>query len=328
MSRVAPASIVGKIVGPVGFGLMGFTRPWAPIDYSVATKVMKTALEQDANYWNGGLHYGTPTANSLHLLKHYFTTYPEDREKVILSIKGAYNVATHEPDCSPEGIKTSIETALSILDGTKKIDIFECARVDPNVPIETSIATLAKYVKDGKIGGIGISEASETTIRRAHKIHPIAAAEIELSLFTTDALTNGVLSACHELGIAIIAYSPLGRGWLTGELRQYSDLAETDMRRMLPRFQPDVFDNNVKLVDAVDLIAKRKGVTLAQVAIAWVRAQGAIPIPGATTEERVLENFRDVQLTEEELAEIQIALDRLPIQGERYGGRHEKLLNL
>ncbi|KAL4953196.1 NADP-dependent oxidoreductase domain-containing protein [Aspergillus filifer] len=328
MSDVAPASIVGKIVGPVGFGLMGFTRPWAPVEYSVARKVMKKALEQGANYWNGGLHYGTPTANSLHLLKNYFTTYPEDREKVILSIKGAYNASTHEPDCSPEGIKTSIETALSILEGTKEIDIFECARVDPNVPIETSIATLAQFLKEGKIGGIGISEASETTIRRAHKVHPIAAAEIELSLFTTDALMNGVVSACHELEIPIIAYSPLGRGWLTGKLRKYSDLAETDMRRMLPRFQPDVFDNNIKLVDAVDLIAKRKGVTLAQVAIAWVCAQGAIPIPGATTEERVLENFRNVELTEEDLAEIQVALDRLPIKGERYGGRHEKLLNL
>ncbi|KAL4946523.1 hypothetical protein BDV06DRAFT_86902 [Aspergillus oleicola] len=328
MARVAPASLVGKIVGPVGFGLMGFSRPWAPIEYSVATKVMKTALEQGANFWNGGLHYGTPTANSLHLLKHYFTTYPEDASKVILSIKGAYSLATHEPDCSPEGIKSSIETALSILDGTKKIDIFECARVDPNVPIETSIAALAEFVESGKIGGIGISEASEGTIRKAHKVHPITAAEIELSLFTTDALANGVVRACHELNIAIIAYSPLGRGWLTGELRQYSDLAPTDMRRMFPRFQPDVFDNNLKLVDAVDLIAKRKGVTLAQVAIAWVRAQGAIPIPGATTEERVLENLRDVTLTEEELEEIQVALDRLPIKGERYGGKHEKLLNM
>ncbi|KAL4964036.1 NADP-dependent oxidoreductase domain-containing protein [Aspergillus stella-maris] len=165
MSRVAPASIVGKIVGPVGFGLMDSIRPWAPIDYSIATKVMKTALDQGANYWNGGLHYGTPTASSLHLLKHYFTTYPEDRQKVILSIKGAYNAATHEPDCSPEGIKTFIETALSILEGTKKIDIFECTRVDPNVPIEASIATLAENVNDGKIGGIGISEATEATIR-------------------------------------------------------------------------------------------------------------------------------------------------------------------
>ncbi|KAL5342084.1 NADP-dependent oxidoreductase domain-containing protein [Aspergillus crustosus] len=328
MARVAPTSIVGKIVGPIGYGLMGFSRPWAPVDYSVATKIMKTALEQGATFWNGGLHYGTPTANSLHLLKHYFTQHPEDTEKVTLSIKGAYNVKTHLPDGSPEGIRASVEQALSILDGVKKIDIFECARVHPEIPIETSIGALAELVEEGMIGGIGISEASAKTIRRAHAVHPIAAAEIEFSLFTTDALENGVVEACHELNIAIIAYSPLGRGWLTGQIHKHSDLAETDMRRMLPRFQPEVFDNNVKLVEAVENIAERKGVSMAQVAIAWVRAQGAIPIPGATTEDRVLENIKDVVMTEGELQDIHNIIEGFVVKGERYEGKHEKLLNL
>ncbi|KAL4758900.1 aldo/keto reductase family protein [Aspergillus foveolatus] len=327
MALLAP-TVVGKIVGPTGLGLMGFTRPWAPVEYSLATRVLKTALEQGATFWNGGIHYGTPTSNSLHLLKHYFTQYPEDADKVVLSIKGCYDLATHTPDCSPDGIRASVDKALAVLDGVKKIDVFECARVDPNVPIETSIATLAQLVKEGKIGGVGISEASAATIRRAHAVHPIAAAEIELSLFTTDSLRNGIVDVCRELNIPIIAYSPLGRGWLTGQIRHYSDLAENDMRRMLPRFQPDVFEDNFRLVEAVENVAQQKGVSIAPVAIAWVRAHGAIPIPGATTEERVLENFRDVTLTPEDLNKIQSVLDGLEVKGDRYGGQHEKLLNL
>ncbi|KAL2823788.1 NADP-dependent oxidoreductase domain-containing protein [Aspergillus cavernicola] len=328
MAQFAPTIVLDKPVGPIGYGLMGFCRPWAPTEYSVAVKVMKTALEQGATFWNGGLHYGTPNANSLHLLKYYFTQHPEDIAKITLSIKGGYNMATQTPDGTPEGIRASVEAALSILDGVKKIDIFECARVDPAVPIETTIETLAALVKEGKIGGIGVSEASAATLRRAHAVHPIAAAEIELSLFTSDPLSNGVLDTCHELGIPLIAYSPLGRGFLTGQFRKYEDLAEKDFRRYLPRFQPDAFDNNIKLVEAVDVIATRKSVTVAQVAIAWVRAQGAIPIPGATTEKRVLENYHDVTLSVGELEEIQRVLDTLPVQGERYGGQHETLLNL
>ncbi|KAL4780403.1 NADP-dependent oxidoreductase domain-containing protein [Aspergillus varians] len=328
MARVAATSVVGKAVGPIGYGLMGFTRPWAPTDYAVASSVMKSALEQGANFWNGGIHYGTPTNNSLHLLRHYFTQYPEDADKVVLSIKGAYNVATHEPDGTPEGIRASVEHAVDVLGGVKKIDIFECARIDPNVSVETSIGALAALVKEGKIGGIGISEASAATIRRAAAVHPIEAVEIELSLFTTDPLSNGIVDTCQELNIPLISYSPLSRGWLTGQLRKYEDLAETDMRRYLPRFQPDVFDNNFKLVEAVENIAKRKGTTVGQVAIGWVRAQGAIPIPGATTEERVRENTTDVTLNAEDLDELQKVLDTLEVHGERYGGKHEKLLNL
>ncbi|KAL4885813.1 NADP-dependent oxidoreductase domain-containing protein [Aspergillus karnatakaensis] len=328
MAQIAPTSILGKAVGPNGYGLMGFTRSWAPVEYPTAIKVMKAALEQGATFWNGALFYGTPTANSLHLVKHYFEQYPEDTEKVTLSIKGALNPATYNPECNPESIRASVNEALRILDGVKKIDIFECARVDPNVPIETSIGTLAEFVREGKIGGIGISEASAKTIGRAHAVHPIAAAEIELSLFTTDALGNGVVEACRELKIPIIAYSPLGRGFLTGQFRKHSDIPEGDMRHKLPRFKPENFDNNVKLVEAVGAIARSKGVTVAQVAIAWVRAQGAIPIPGATTEGRVAENFADVRLTDVELEEIQKVLDGFVVQGERYGGRFEKQLNL
>ncbi|KAI8957486.1 Aldo/keto reductase [Daldinia sp. FL1419] len=324
--KVAPTNIGGKGVGPVGFGMLGLTKPWAPIEYSVAVKILKTALEQGANLWNGGMHYGTPEANSLHLVKYYFEQYPEDASKVVLSIKGAFGAKTG-PDGSPEGIRASVEEALKVLGGTKTIDVFECARVDPKVPIETSIKALSELVKEGKIGGIGLSEVSANTIRRANTVHPISAVEIELSLFTPDPLHNGVADTCHELGIPIVAYSPISRGWLTGELRKLDDLPQDDFRRMLPRFQPEVFEQNFKLVEAVEQIARRKGVTTAQVAIGWVVSQGAIPIPGSTRAERVIENTKAAELSDEDLAEIQKILDTLPVSGERYGGAQEKYLN-
>ncbi|KUI71380.1 Pyridoxal reductase [Cytospora mali] len=301
--------------------------PWKKIPYADAAKAMKAALEQGANFWNGSIHYGTPEANSLHLLKYYFTKYPEDAEKVVLSIKGAYDGATQTPQGSPDGIRASVEEALRVLDGTKKIDVFEMSRVDPTVPIETSVGTLAELVKEGKIGGVGLSEVSAKTIRRAAAVTKIEAVEIELSLFTTDVLKNGVADTCHELDIALIAYSPVGRGWLTGELRKLEDLPETDYRRHLPRFQAGAFEQNVKLVGAVEEIARRKGVSVAQVALAWVRRQGAIPIPGSTKAERVAENCRDVDLSQQDLAEVQQLLDELPVEGGRYAPQYEALLN-
>ncbi|KAL2857334.1 NADP-dependent oxidoreductase domain-containing protein [Aspergillus pseudoustus] len=288
-------------IGRIGYGLMGLTRPWVPVEYPIAAKIMRTALEQGANFRNGGIHYGTPTANSLHLLKYYFTQYPEDVDKVVLSIKGGYGMATHSPNGTSEGVRASVETALSVLDGVKKINIFECARVDPIVPIETTIGALAQLVVEGKIGGIGLSTLSAATICRAHAVHPIAGAEIELSLFTPEVLMNGVAETCRELNIPIIAYSPVARGWLAGQLHQFEDLSESDMRRHLSRFKREAFENNAKLAEAVRAVAKRKGVTVPQVAMPWVSAQGAIPIPGATTEERVRENCTRVELDEMDL---------------------------
>jgi pyridoxine 4-dehydrogenase len=177
--------------------------------------VMKRALELGANYWNGGEFYGPPQYNSLHLLKAYFEKYPEDVDKVVINIKGGMNVAKMEPDGTAEGIRKSVENCVSILGGVKKIDIFEAARVDPNVPIEETMATFQKLIAEGKIGGVALSEVRAETIRRAAKVQEIAGGvEIEFSLFTPEPLTNGVFEACAELNIPIIAYSPLGRGFL------------------------------------------------------------------------------------------------------------------
>ncbi|KAJ0423582.1 NADP-dependent oxidoreductase domain-containing protein [Aspergillus carlsbadensis] len=241
-----------------------------------------------------------PTGYGLMALLHNLP--PSHADKVILSVKGAYGITTHTPNGTPSAVRASVETALSILDGVKKIDIFECARVDPNVPIETTIGALAELVEEGKIGGVGLSEVSAATIRCAHAV----------------------------LNIPVVAYSPAARGCLTGQLRKFEDLPATDMRHHLPHFKREVFDDNAKLARAVEALAKRKGVTAAQVAIAWVRAQGAIPIPipGATTEERVRENCVRVELHKGDLEELRRVIEGMQAKGERYGGVHEGLLNL
>ncbi|KAB8338967.1 hypothetical protein FH972_021907 [Carpinus fangiana] len=302
----------GRDIGRTGFGLMGLTWRNNPCSTEQAFEAMKTALETGANFWNGGEFYGPPERNSLQLLNEYFTQYPEDSAKVVLSIKGGMG-SNHGPDASADNTRRSVDNCLRLLDGKKKLDLFEHARVDPQVPIEVSIRVLAEYIRAGKLGGICLSECSANSIRRAAKIHKIEAVEVEFSLFATEILENGVAKTCGELDIPIIAYSPLSRGFLD------------DMRRHLPRFQKDNFDNNMKLVGEVEQVAKRKGCTVGNVAIAWVKAQSGknglpeiIPIPGATTKDRVTENNTDVRLNNDDLKELDEALKRCEIKGDRY----------
>ncbi|QIX00244.1 hypothetical protein AMS68_005761 [Peltaster fructicola] len=342
MDQIPCRSINGKPVGNVGYGMLGdhdgptssfstdlaagLSIPWSPVEYPIAVKLLKLALDHGANVWNGSTHYGTPDANSVHLVKYYFEQYPEDVDKVFLTMKGAYDPRTG-PDGTPEGIRASVEAAYSILKDVKIIDAFAMGRVDPNVPIETSIAALAELVAEGKIASIGLSEVSADTIRRACAVHPIATAEIELSLFTPDPIGNGILKACRENAVQVIAYSPIGRGWLTNDFHKLGALPEDDFRRRLPRFQPEVFGQNSKLVAAVEQMAIRKGVSTAQVALSWVVAQGAIPIPGSKTPKRIEENCAVIALSEAELLELNGLVDSMPIAGLRYGGQHEQLLN-
>lgn len=294
---------------------------------------MKKALDLGANFWNAGEFYGPPDANSLQLLEYYFLKYPEDSDKVVLSVKGCFSIPTG-PDNSPEGVRKSVDNCLEKLQGRVPISIFEPARIDPQVPIEETIKVLAEYVKEGKIGGIGLSECSAATIRRAHAVHPISAVEIEMSLFTPDALENGVAATCAELDIPIVAYSPLGWGFLTGQFKSLSDLDEKDFRRAQPRFQPGAFEANLRIAEEVQKISASKGVTPAQTAIAWVKAQGhasnglqVVPIPGCTTVARVEENLQDVTLSERELEDLNSLLERTTVQGGRYGGAMASLIN-
>ncbi|CAG8948138.1 unnamed protein product [Penicillium salamii] len=319
-------SLIGKEIGSTGYGTMGMTWRAQPPAQDVCFETLNTALELGANFWNGGELYGTPEYNSLHLLNKYFTKYPENAEKVVLSIKGGLKKGVLIPDCSEENIRRSVDECLLQLDGKKTIDIFECARQDPKVPVEQMMEVLAKYVQEGKIGGIGLSEVDAGTIRRAHKVHPIAAVEVELSLWTTDILENDVAKTCAELDIPIVAYSPLGRGVLTGTVGSLSDIPEGDIRRHMPRFTEENFQKNLKLINEVTDLAVRKGIAPAQIALAWVRSQSAkpgmptiIPIPGGTTKDKVIQNMGGAQvLSDTELAEIDAILKGNVVAGGRY----------
>jgi len=286
---------------------------------------MKASIEVGNIFWNAGEFYGTPEYNSLHLLNKYFTKYPEDASKVVLSIKGA--LKDMHPDGSPENIKRSVENCLKLLDDKKSIDIFEPARVDKNTPIETTLKALEEYVKAGKIGGISLSEVSAATIQRAVKVTKIVAVEVELSLWSLDILNNGVAAACAEHNIPVVAYSPIGRGFLTGEIQKREDIPKGSFISTAPRFQPGNFEKNLDLVRKLQDIASNKGCTPAQLAISWVRHLSKkngnpeiIPIPGATKAERVRENAKDVGLTSSESEAIDSILKGFTVQGGRYGG--------
>jgi pyridoxine 4-dehydrogenase len=195
----------------------GFTWRPEPTPVEDAIKVMKRALELGSNYWNGGEFYGPPEYNSLHLLKAYFEKYPEDADKVVINIKGGMALPQMRPDGTEAGVRRSVDACNAILGGVKKIDIFESARVDPTTPIEETMGHYKKLIDEGKISAVALSEVRAETIRKAAKVQHIGGGvEIEFSLFAPEPLTNGIFEACAEHGIPVIAYSPLGRGFLVG----------------------------------------------------------------------------------------------------------------
>lgn len=326
-------TLVGQVVGPVGFGLMSLTRPKDPMPQEEAFAVMNAAYDNGANYWNGGEFYGTPEYNSLHLLNAYFTKYPEKAANVVLTIKGGRLPGTATFDGSEKGVRRSVDECVRVLDGKKSLDIFECARVDPNTPIEDTINTLGALVKEGKIKGIGLSEVKEETIRRAAKVHKISQVEVELSLWSPDILYNGVAKTCSEFDIPIIAYAPLSRGGLTTQIFA----AEADLPShlgMYPRFQGQALEANRKLTSKVHEIAKAKGGTVPQIALGWVRAQSGrngngviIPIPGAEKPEWVAENCAEYKLTDQDLEVLDQVSREVPILGDRYDSVTNKFSN-
>lgn len=295
--------------------------------------ILKTALAAGVNVWNGADFYGTPDHNSLHLMNRYFTQYPEDAEKVILTIKsGIVDMRTFTMDGSSAGVRNFVDRANRILDGKKKIDIFGCGRVDKNVPIEETVGALSQLVKEGKIGGIQLSEVSSTTIRRASAVAKIDMVEAEISLWATDVLENGVAQTCAELGIPMVAHTPLGAGMLTGQIKSLDDLPANDYHRFFPRFQPENFHTNLQLVSKINDLAAGKRCTSAQLALSWIKSQSNrtgmplfIPVAGARSEIRVQENAKNVPLNEEDLQAIQSILDRFPVAGDRYPAAAAKL---
>ncbi|KAJ5923450.1 aldo/keto reductase [Penicillium verhagenii] len=305
--------LAGKQITQNGLGLMRLTWKDDVTADEKAFKILKAALAAGVNVWNGADFYGTPDSNSLHLMSRYFTTYPEDAEKVVLTIKAV------SPTCAPS-------------EWTKKIDVFGCGRVDPKVPIEETVGALAELVKEGKIGAIQLSEVSSDTIRRAAKITKIDMVEAEISLWATDVFENGVAETCAELGIVMVAHTPLGAGMLTGQIKSLDDMPANDYHRFFPRFQPENFDTNLKLVDRIKDIAEKKGCSAAQLALSWIKAQSDragmpvfVPVAGARSEERVRENTTNIQLSDADIKAIQNILDSFPVAGNRYPPAAAKL---
>ncbi|PZN29639.1 MAG: aldo/keto reductase, partial [Proteobacteria bacterium] len=223
-------------------------------------------------------------------------------------------------DNRPEALRAACDASLERL-GVEHIDLFYLHRIDRTVPIEDSVGTLAQLVAAGKIRYIGLSECSVETLRRACAVHPVAAVQMEYSLWTRDP-EKGILAACRELDVALVAYSPLGRGFLAGNFRDLSELPKDDNRQSQPRFQADNVEHNRRIADLVREMAADKGCTPAQLAIAWVLARGEdiLPIPGTKRRTRLAENLGalDIALSAAELDEIDARLAQIPVRGERY----------
>ncbi|KAI0945772.1 hypothetical protein AcW1_001915 [Taiwanofungus camphoratus] len=274
---------------------------------------------------NSGEFYGPnlSTAN-LELLARFFTKHPDYADKTFLSVKGGNQLQSFVLDGSAENLRRSVDNINAALRGTKRMDLFEPARIDPNVPVEDMMKTLVGFVKEGKFDHIGLSECSAQTLRRAHAIHPISAVEIEVSLLSYEEETKKVIVTAQELGVAVAAYSPVGRGILTGTIKSAEDVPAGDFRRSLTRFQEDIFKQNLVIVNTLKAIAAKKQVTPAQLSIAWVGSLGqhVIPIPGSSNKKRTLENIAagDIIITTEEKAEIAKMLADVEVKGDRYFG--------
>jgi aryl-alcohol dehydrogenase-like predicted oxidoreductase len=310
----------GINVSPLGLGCMGMSFAYGPADEAESFRVLRRFTELGGNFFDTAEVYG-PYANE-ELLGRFLREVP--RESVVLATKFGFKFVNGERrgvDSSPENVRRACDGSLSRL-GIDHIDLYYQHRVDPNVPIEETVGALKELVAAGKIRSIGLSEANSETIRRAAKVHPVAALQSEYSLWTRDVETNGVLATCRELGVAFVPYSPLGRGFLTGAIQKLSDLDPSDWRLTNPRFAQEVFEANLKLAEAVKKLAAKKNCTPAQFALAWVLAQGndMIPIPGTKRLKYLDDNMGAlaVQLTEADLKETKETFGELKVAGERY----------
>ena len=310
----------GINVSPLGLGCMGMSFAYGPADDAESFRVLRRFTELGGNFFDTAEVYG-PYANE-ELLGRFLREVP--RESVVLATKFGFKFVNGERrgvDSSPENVRRACDGSLRRL-GIDHIDLYYQHRVDPNVPIEETVGALKELVAAGKIRSIGLSEANSETIRRAAKVHPVAALQSEYSLWTRDVETNGVLATCRELGVAFVPYSPLGRGFLTGAIQKLSDLDPSDWRLTNPRFAQEVFEANLKLAEAVKKLAAKKNCTPAQFALAWVLAQGndMIPIPGTKRLKYLDDNMGAlaVQLTEADLKETKETFGELKVAGERY----------
>ena len=306
-------------VGEIGLGCMGMSEFYGKGDDAESMRVIHRALELGVTLLDTSDMYGPHTNEQL-----VGRAIKDRRDKVVVATKFGVvrgpDPAARAINGRPEYVQQACDASLKRL-GIDVIDLYYQHRVDPSTPIEDTVGAMADLVRAGKVRHLGLSEAAPDTLRRACKVHPIAALQTEYSLWTRDP-EDGVLQACRELGVGFVAYSPLGRGFLTGQIKKFEDLAPDDFRRFSPRFQGDNFTKNLQLVAHLERLARDKGVTPGQLALAWVLSRGddIVPIPGTKRVKYLEENVRaaDVQLSAAELARIEEIAPKGVAAGLRY----------
>ena len=308
----------GLEVGAIGLGCMGMSEFYGTADQGEAIATIHRALDLGVTLLDTADMYGPYTNEEL-----VGRAIAGRREEVVLATKFGIvrdDSSRRGVEGRPAYVRKSIEGSLGRL-GVDHVDLYYQHRVDPDTPIEDTVGAMAELVREGKVRYLGLSEAAPDTLRRAHAIHPISALQTEYSLWSRDP-EDEVLPTVRELGIGFVAYSPLGRGFLSGRFQSPEDLEEGDFRRRNPRFQGENFQRNLELVERVREIAKEKNATPAQLALAWVLVQeeDIVPIPGTKRRERLEENVAalDVELTDADLERIEAAFPKGATAGDRY----------
>lgn len=323
----------GEQLSALGLGCMGMSFAYGPTDDKESLATLEKALDLGINFWDTADMYGNGINEEL--LSKILVT---NRDKVFIATKfgfrfkdgiaGPSSAAGTYFDGSPAWIKIAVEQSLKRLK-IDTIDLYYAHRVDPNVPIEETVGAMADLVKEGKVRYLGLSEASAASIRKAHAVHPITAVQSEYSLLSRDVESN-ILKTTRELGISLVPYSPLARGLVTNTLN-VETFADDDFRRTLPRYQQQNIDNNNRLIKEFSKIALNKECTPAQLALAWVLAQGndIIPIPGTKKRIYLEENAEavNITLTAAELMDIEQLIVQYPVIGERYSEEAMKMVN-